>query len=174
MNRLRLLLLLPLLLPSTGCVAIGNLLRPKPKPAETSSENAPATPVGIIELVNPDAHFVIVHLNANAPLPAGTELTSLNATGQPAKLKVTPERKNIFITADIVSGFPQKGDSVLRGNVPATAPTTPAAAPATVGLGPANTGSPTVSISPGAIAAPLPAAPPVAPAEFLRPVPANP
>lgn len=170
MNRLRLLLLLPLLLPSTGCVAIGNLLRPKPKPAETSSENAPATPVGIIELVNPDAQFVIVHLNANAPLPAGTELTSLNATGQPAKLKVTPERKNIFITADIVSGSPQKGDSVLRGNVP----TTPAAAPATVGPGPANSGSPTVSISPGAIAAPLPAAPPVAPAEFLRPVPANP
>jgi len=167
MNRLRLLLLLSLLLPSTGCVAIGNLLRQKPKPAETSPDAAKAEPVGVIELVNADARFVIVHLNANAPLPAGTELTSLNATGQPSKLKVTPERKNIFITADIVSGSPQKGDSVLRGNVPA-------AEPAATSTGPTNAGNPTVSISPGAIAVPLSAAPPVAPAEFLRPVPANP
>lgn len=166
MNRLRLLLLLSLLLPSTGCVAIGNLLRQKPKPEESNPEAAKATPVGVIELVNADAQFVIVHLNANAPVPAGTELTSLNATGQPAKLKVTPERKNIFITADIVSGSPQKGDSVLRGNVPATG----AAAAST---GPTNAGNPTVSISPGTLAAPLPAAP-AAPAEFLRPVPVNP
>ena len=167
MNRLRLILLLSLLLPSTGCVAIGNLLRQKPKPAETSPEAAKAVPVGVIELVNADAHFVIVHLNANVPLPAGTELTSLNATGQTAKLKVTPERKNIFITADIVSGSPQKGDNVLQGNVPAVGTAT---APATAITGPANPGSSTVSISPGTMAAP----PPAAPAEFLRPVPTNP
>jgi hypothetical protein len=83
-----------------------------------------------------------------------------------AKLKFTPERKNIFITADILSGSPQKGDNVLQGNVPAMgAATAPAATTA-----PANPATPTVSISPGAMAAP----PPVTPAEFLRPVPTNP
>lgn len=164
MNRLCLLLLITVLLPSTGCVAIGNLLRKKPKPSDAKPEAAPAVNVGAIELVNPDAKFVIVHLNANSPLPVGTELTSTSASGQTATLKVTPERKNIFITADIVSGSPQKGDPVLRGNVPAISAAASTPAPAT----------PTVSISPGAIADPLPAPPPVAPAEFLRPVPANP
>lgn len=171
MNRLRLLLLLSLLMPLTGCVAIGNLLRKKSKPTQISSEAAKALPVGVIELVNPDANFVIVHTNANSALPAGTELTSTSATGETAKLKVAPERKNIFITADIISGAPQKGDRVLQGRVPSTSTATATASSMT---GTSSSGVPTVSISPGAIAAPLPTPPPVVPAEFLRPVPANP
>lgn len=181
MTHLRLLLILTLLLPLTGCVAIGNLLRRKPKDTDAKPEATQPVQIGVVELVNPDASFVIVHLNANSPVPEGTELTTISATGQTAKLKVTPERKNIFITADITTGTPQKGDMVLRGNVTATGAAAPASgplpAPAPAGSQ-ADSGTPTISISPGAMAAPLPATapalPPVTPAEFLRPVPTNP
>lgn len=178
MNRLCLLMLITLLLPQTGCVAVGNLLRKKQKPSDTKPAAAKPVAVGIVELVNPDARFVIVHLNANSPLPEGTELTCASATGQTAKLKVTPERKNIFITADITSGTPQKGDVVLQGNVPAPEATGPATAPTPASVptnDPASPAPPTISISPADIAAPLsaPAPPPVSPEEFLRPVPSN-
>ena len=163
MNGLR-LLLITLLLPTTSCVAVRNLFRKKPDTAEAKPEAPRPTTIGIIEAVNPDAKFVIVHLNANSLVPVGTELTSLDAAGQSAKLKVTPERKSIFISADIISGTPQKGDSVIQGAAPAKA----IDAPQMIMNG--DQGRPTISISPAAM---LPESAPVAPAEFLRPVPST-
>lgn len=133
-----LLLALALTVTVTGCQAIANFkLRKVAKDQKDEPEGLKA--IGTVEMVNPEAGFVIVHTMSNVPVAPGTELTAVSGDGQTSKLKVTPERKSIFITADIVSGAPVKGDTVLVGPSPASAAQSqqpggsgPAAAPAPV------------------------------------------
>ena len=98
----------------------------------------------------------------------------MGANGQVTKLKVTPERKGLFFTADIVSGTPQKGDVIYVGTASA-APVTP---PVTTEP-PSAANPPSVSISPAAPngaplplpAEPAPLTPGATPTDFLRIVP---
>ncbi len=141
------------------CSSCNLLHKLKPHSKPKMADKAPEGPVviGSVELVNPEARFVVVHLLANVPISAGTELSTAGPSGHVAKLKVTPERKTVFITADITSGEPQKGDTVLRGP-------TPAAAPATTSTPTATPAGPRSATNPNSL--------PVAPSQ--TPVPADP
>ena len=95
---------------------------------------------GVIELVNPEQNYVLINCEQRLNIPAGTEIVSQGADGSKTKLKVTPERKGNYITADITEGTPQLRDLVLYkvkpGDVPAPAPVTVSASGAVVPLTP--------------------------------------
>jgi len=71
--------------------------------------------VGDISVVDLKSKFVLIALSGTATAPeAGTYLTSISAAGESRRLKVTPERKRPFVTADIVGGEPKRGERVYR------------------------------------------------------------
>ncbi len=72
--------------------------------------------IGEVAIVNLAQRFVLIDIGRAKSLPpAGAELTAKNMNGQEsARLRVTPERKPPFITADIVSGTPGREDKVYR------------------------------------------------------------
>lgn len=146
-----LLLALLLIITGSSCGTIRGVIRKarQPKVKETAEDTRPVA-IGSIEMVNPDDKFVLARLTSNVVLPNGTELSSMGANGQIAKLKTTPERKGIFITADIVSGEPKKGDIIHHGGTPA-ATDAPAPAPGPVSA----SNPPPLPVSPG------PALPPI-------------
>lgn len=96
--------------------------------------------IGVIELVNPEQNYVLINCEQRLNIPAGTEIVSQNADGSKTKLKVTPERKGNYITADITEGTPQLRDLVLYkikpGDVPTAAPVTTTASGDVVPLTP--------------------------------------
>ncbi len=100
-----LLVLFPLA--AAGCA---QKIRAKPEIA-----TLPAA-VGEIAIVNLAQRFVLIDVQRARLLPAiGAELKAEDATGmESARLKVTPERRHPFITADIVSGTPARGEKVYR------------------------------------------------------------
>ena len=67
--------------------------------------------VGEVAYVDGDSGYVLVRARAGLALADGTTLECRG--GSSAKLKITPERKNLFVAADILSGEPKKGDSVV-------------------------------------------------------------
>jgi hypothetical protein len=173
-------LLVLLAITFTSCQALRNAFHRQAKDAAPTTP-AGASVVGAIEMVNPDAQFVIVRMNSSAPIAASTELISVDAEGKQTKLKVTPERKGLFVTADVVQGTAHQGDIVVRTAEAAAAAKAESAAKLetptltefpgtdiTVGQ------RPTISISPGSAspsnALPLPTPMPNQ-GEFLRVVP---
>ncbi len=97
-----------LLLLWTGC-------RSTPRPAPAVAKPATSIVVGEIAIVDEEKQFVLVDLESNLYVPTpGTPLRSINATGETAHLKASPEQKRPFIAADIVDGDPAVGDQVLR------------------------------------------------------------
>ncbi|MFL6528855.1 MAG: hypothetical protein ACJ8KX_00155 [Chthoniobacterales bacterium] len=102
-----------------AAVALGILLAAcgsgkSPTKNETPSVTAPVY-VGSISSVSRESHFVLIDLSAtSAPPVVGTELTAISASGEASRLKVTAERKRPFVTADIVSGEPKRGERVYR------------------------------------------------------------
>jgi len=96
--------------------------------------------IGVIEMVNPEQNYVLINCEQRLNIPAGTEIVSQCADGSKTKLKVTPERKGNYITADITEGVPQLRDLVLYkikpGEVPAPAPGSTTAGGAVVPLTP--------------------------------------
>lgn len=127
MPALRLLSLLVLLgLP--GCTwllgkAGGAFAKKLPKDNRTGK----AKVVGVIDMVNPEQQYVLINCEQRLNLPAGTEIIAQNADGSKATLKVTPERKGNYITADIKEGVPQVKDIVLYQLKPGDLPPPPAA-----------------------------------------------
>jgi hypothetical protein len=102
------------------------------------------SPVGVVDLINPEAHFVLVHLSAKGVIPpVGVVLRCIGATGETARLVVTPERKDMHITADIKSGEPQRNDLVIF-DVATASPVKSSAGASGVsaGLGPATSSFP--------------------------------
>lgn len=69
--------------------------------------------IGVIEMVNPEQNYVLINCEHQVDIPAGTEIISQGVNGTNGKLKVTPERKGNYITADIVEGSPQVRDLVI-------------------------------------------------------------
>lgn len=75
---------------------------------------------GVVHLVNDRGRFVLVKsLSGTRPdVTAGTTWMSYDPSGRPsAKLKVSAERKGVFVVADIIEGFPSRGDSVILHGV---------------------------------------------------------
>ena len=132
-----------LLLGLTSCSyligkAVGSKLSSKKSPADNRTGEAKV--IGVIELVNPEQNYVLINCEQRLNIPAGTEIVSQNADGSKTKLKVTPERKGNYITADITEGTPQLRDIVLYkikpGEVPVPAPVTISAGGTVVPLTP--------------------------------------
>lgn len=99
-----LFLVLGVLLPSCS------IFKKKPEPA-------PAGPktilIGTIDMVNPEQNYVLIRCDQPLKLPAGTELVGVDAAGGESRLKLTPERKGRYLTADIKEGQPQVSHFVI-------------------------------------------------------------
>ena len=86
---------------------------------EEPEENRPLIepqklPIGSVHLVHETGGFVLIQSSRLASIPAEAELFTYNLAGRPTgKLKMSPERKGSFLTADIVQGRPSAGDRVL-------------------------------------------------------------
>lgn len=133
---------LPLLGLSACTYLAGKLggLHPSSKKLQTDSRIREAKVIGVIELVNPEQNYVLINCEQRLNIPVGTEIVSQGVGDSRAKLKVTPERKGNYITADITEGMPQLRDLVLYkitpGEVPAPPPVTTTASGAVVPLTP--------------------------------------
>ncbi len=90
-------------------------------------------PVGTVELVDEAGEFVLVRSRRGLQLEPGSHLTIHGDQGETvATVSVSPARKGPFLTADIVSGSPKKGQR-------ATAPYSAGASPPPPFPGPADT-----------------------------------
>lgn len=127
------------------------LFKKKPVPVQPKT-----TLIGVVEMVNPEQNYVLIRSDQKLLLSAGAELIALDATGTEAKLKLTPERKGRYFTADIIQGNPQVANLVIQkkadntplnpssGPVPITspapgvptAPTGPSLTPSVMSLDP--------------------------------------
>jgi len=112
-----------LLLGLSSCTYLENKFGSLKKSSEDKSVGQ-AKVIGVIEMVNPEQNYVLINCEHRVDIPAGTEIISQGVNGTDAKLKVTPERKGNYITADITQGTPQVRDLVVyqvkRGEAPAT------------------------------------------------------
>ena len=73
----------------------------------------PPQVIGRIYAVNPSHGFAVIESSLTPD--TGTELQARSIDGQQtAVLKVTPEKKNPFIIADIMKGKPLPGESVTK------------------------------------------------------------
>ena len=122
----RAIILLTAALSLSGCGLIGNLFRSKPKP---SQEGPHDVMIGTVESVNPEQHFVLIRTAMMLHLNPGWKLETRPVSGSKSVLTVTPEQKLNFLSADIVEGFPQKGDVVVMPPQLSTAPAAPSAIP---------------------------------------------
>jgi hypothetical protein len=105
------------------------------KTLKKNNRTGEAKLIGTIELVNPEQNYVLINCEQRLNIPAGTEIVSQNADGTKAKLRVTPERKGNYITADIKEGMPQARDLVLYQINPGVLPT-PTVTPSETVTGP--------------------------------------
>jgi hypothetical protein len=87
---------------------------------DNGSDEGPGVPgnrmTGVVHLVNDQGRFVLVKSITGGWVNAGenTIWMSYGANGKPsAKLKVSAERKGVFVVADIVEGAPSQGDKVV-------------------------------------------------------------
>jgi hypothetical protein len=121
-------LCLPLLLGLSSCTYLENKFGAwTPGSSKKSDEDkriGEAKVIGVVEMVNPEQNYVLINCEQRVDIPPGTEIISLGVNGSDAKLRVTPERKGNYITADITQGTPQVRDLVVyqvkRGEAPAT------------------------------------------------------
>ncbi len=155
-------------LPLTSCSMMGKglgklpwLKKKKDEPVQTDEG---ARLIGVVEMVNPEQRFVLVRTQGKILIPAGQELTAMDASGTTTKLKVSPEKKQDFLIADIVDGNPRAGNVVVfkldRTALPPADPNTPPLGP---GPGPAPGPPPSdPNVQPPPIT-------PVTASEFTRP-----
>ena len=110
-------LCLPLLLGLSSCTYFANKFgagipsSSKKDPADKRVGEAKV--IGVIELVNPEQHYVLINCEQRVDIPVGTEIISQGVNGSDARLRVTPERKGNYITADITQGTPVVRDLVV-------------------------------------------------------------
>jgi hypothetical protein len=144
----RLVRLAPLLLLLTSC----GVFKRAPKKMEPQ-EPPPVLEVGQIDMVNEIQKFVLIHAPGRVTLSPGTIMDVMGPEGIKAKVKLAPERKGSYLTADIESGTPAKGDGVVWHRIAPSPTPTPTPSPVEE-----NTGT---FIDP---LAPVPAAPVTPPA----------
>ncbi|WP_395752121.1 hypothetical protein [Prosthecobacter sp.] len=125
-------LCLALLLGLSSCTYLenkfGGMMSSSSKKSSGDKKIGEAKVIGVIEMVNPEQNYVLINCEQRVDIPAGTEIISQGVNGSDARLKVTPERKGNYITADITQGTPQLRDLVVyqvkapEGAAPATGP----------------------------------------------------
>jgi hypothetical protein len=81
----------------------------KPKPLEAVPKL-----VGIVSMVNTDGQFVLVESNQSATLDSGTALKCFRDGVETGVVAVSAERRRPYVTADVVTGEPQRGDQVFE------------------------------------------------------------
>jgi hypothetical protein len=102
------------LLGGTGCATMKKLhLFPQRKADAVTKAPAPRQ-VGIITLVNETDHFVLIDTATAPPPAAGTALKTFTGTVESGVVTVGAVSHRPFVVADIVSGAPQKGDTVFE------------------------------------------------------------
>lgn len=90
-----------------------------PETKRESAVQSPASssgklPIGVIELVDGGGGFVLIKSSRMVAIEPESILDVVGDGGVViAQVKVSPARKGQFLTADIVSGMPVKGQSVL-------------------------------------------------------------
>ena len=94
--------------------------------AQKATDDASRRPllVGRISLVNADDGFVLIDAASAPAARAGANWRAYSGDAISAELRATDVRRRPWIVADIVSGEPQKGDTVMQpaGVEPGTAP----------------------------------------------------
>lgn len=90
-------------------------------PAEVMVE----TVLGRILVLGADNSFVVFQLEAGESATVGEELEVRFAGASVGKIKVTPERKNRMVAADVISGTMAKGYEVVRQKMEKTPPAAP-------------------------------------------------
>lgn len=79
---------------------------------------------GEIVYADPTAGFVLIRPLTGLTIPTGTKLESRRDARTTGELIITPERKGSFAAADVTSGSPQAGDSIIpTGSAPSPEPT---------------------------------------------------
>jgi hypothetical protein len=79
---------------------------------------------GEIVYADPTAGFVLIRPLTGLTIPTGTKLESRREARTTGELIITPERKGSFAAADVTSGSPQAGDSIIpTGSAPPPEPT---------------------------------------------------
>ena len=109
---IQLLVLGALLSLTTSCGLVARAFRSKPKP-KSAADSSKEMFIGVVDLVNPEQHFVLVRTVVNLALRSGTSLEIRSPEGNKSSATVTPEHKSNFISADIASGMPKRGDAVI-------------------------------------------------------------
>ena len=100
---------------NSGCALAANLFKSRKPKDPTPVERAKVPErVGQIVLLNEEARFVLVDLDAAALPEAGTALKVVRDGVEVGILALGDVRRRPFIVADIVKGEPQKGDLVFR------------------------------------------------------------
>lgn len=113
---LRVLLAISLCFAVPSCSLIGKGLRKLPwkkKKKDTEKKDDAMKIIGVVELVNPDQHFVLIRTQGKLLLNPGLVIYAMDGAGGQSKLKVSPEKKQDFLIADIVDGSPRMGNVVL-------------------------------------------------------------
>ncbi len=76
-------------------------------------------PIGFVHMVHPNGEFVLIRSARNFHLEPGSKITTYNLTGsETASLEASAASKGEFITADIVSGKPDRGDRAVANYIP--------------------------------------------------------
>lgn len=89
--------------------------------ANSSSETARSTtlPVGLVQHVSPEGDFILIRSSRLIQVEPGTILTVYGESGQAVgHVRVSPERKGSFLTADIVDGTIRNGNQVTMDYTP--------------------------------------------------------
>ncbi|MEN3940771.1 hypothetical protein WJU23_05710 [Prosthecobacter sp. SYSU 5D2] len=123
-------LVLGLLLPGCG------LFKKEEKPAPTGPKT---TLIGVVEMVNPEQSYVLIRCEQPPLLPTGTELVAVDPAGGESSIRLTPERKGRYLTADIKSGQPKVGSFVMHrttGDAPVNTPFAPDPIPTVPAIAP--------------------------------------
>lgn len=118
MRALVLLTILPTLLGGCGLLTRWFAHKPKPDPDAGKKDVF----IGVVEIVNPEQHFVLVRTGMKLNLQAGWILETRPTSGTKSVLTVSPEQKLNFLSADITAGIPQKGEIVVMPPQVAAAP----------------------------------------------------
>lgn len=124
-------------------VSCASLRKKGPEPVK-GTENAPGGPtylIGLVELVNPEQRFVLIRTETKIGIPAGHSLIAIDATGAQTTLKVSPETKQNFLTADIADGTPRVGNLVIYRPGQQGVATGPQAAPGAAVIPPVQAAS---------------------------------
>lgn len=87
-----------------------SVFKKKPEPAPSGPRT---TFIGTIEMVNPEQNYVLIRCDQPVKLEAGAELVGVDTAGVESRLKLTPERKGRYLTADIKEGQPQVSHFVI-------------------------------------------------------------